>query len=68
MGAGGSGLRAVLAAGSGAGAVGVFGRWVLGTPVQNEEKVDPAKYPWSHGGMASSLDHARYGSGRWGLG
>lgn len=28
--------------------------------VLNEEGVEPPKYPWSHSGLFSSYDHARY--------
>jgi len=54
------GLRGAVATGSGLGAAGLLSQWVLSSSVRSEEKVDPPKYPWSHSGMASSFDHARY--------
>jgi hypothetical protein len=44
------------------GIVGGFlvGRSSLVPTVHNEEKVLPPKYPWSHLGLFSSYDHARY--------
>lgn len=40
----------------------VFGgsTFLFGCAVFAEEKVEPPKYPWSHSGLASSYDHARY--------
>ena len=52
-------LNFVAAAGSSGSGLLLFTS-IIGKTVLAEEKVEPPKYPWSHGGLADSYDHARY--------